>query len=250
MGVVSKEPEEEGQQGPDFLITGFGDLEENRRNEVEIDLADWGEAARSALDERMHLLQAPHAWNGSWLVVGEDDVAWIERIIEQVEDEQAEVLDPDVEQVAYDLSGWDDDARQQLLDGLEAEVITFGIEGDELLVHEIDERRVDELVDAIVDPGGEPSSEREARPEVMGNLYVAADRLVHDPEDPEGRLELIAGTEAAASSGPPYGMDDEWWVATIAAAEALIDRLGAEPLVFDEAVEQATALRSRLRPYV
>ena len=250
MGVVSKEPEPEDEQGPEFLITGFGDLEENRRAEVEIDLADWGEAARSALDERLHLLQAPHAWNGSWLVVGEDDVAWVERIIEQVEDERSVQLDPEVDQVAYDLAGWDEDNRQRLIDGLEDESIAYGIDDDELVVHEIDEQRVDELVDAILEPDAPPPAGGEARTEVMGELFVAADRLVHDPSDTAGRKAVADGAVEAAGHAPPYGMDKAWWTG-IGERCAELARLLESPSTDEElVVDQATLLRDLLRPYV
>ena len=250
MGLLSKQPEEDDERGPEVKITGFGDLDEPDRDQVELDFEDWSEPARAALDERLHLLEAPHHWEGATLVVAEADAPWIERIVEQVEDERAVELDPDVEQIGYDLSEWDVDNRDRLVHALEDEAIAYGFDDDELIVHEIDEQRVDELIDEIVAPGEPPAAGGEARTEVMGELFVAADRLVHDPRDGEGRQAIRAGAEEAATHAPPYGMDKAWWQGVgerCTALAALFDGPAADD---DHTVEAATALREVLRPYV
>jgi hypothetical protein len=250
MPIAQRNPHEDGEDGPEFKITGFGDLDEGGRDEVEIDLSDWGEAARNALDERLHLLQAPHTWNGSWLIIAEADEAWIDQIIDLVEDEQSVQLDPEVDQVGYDLAGWDDENRRRLLEGLDDEAIAYGLDGDELIVHEIDEQRVDELVDAILEPDAPPPAGGEARTEVMGELFVAVDRLVHDPDDNAGRKAVVDGAQEAATHAPPYGMDKEWWQ-RLGERCADLARLLESPARDDERViEQATILRDLLRPYV
>ena len=78
-------------------------------------------------------------------------------------------------------------------------------------MQEIDEVRVDEAIDAILEPDAAPVPGGEARTEVMGELFVAADRLIHDPSDPEGRQAIEAGADEAATHAPPYGMDRAWW---------------------------------------
>ena len=249
MGLVSKQPEDAEEQGPEVLITGFGGLDE-QQDEVELELDDWSEPARAALDERLHLLEAPHRWEGALLVVPEQDAAWVERILEQVEDERSAELDPDAEQIGYDLAGWDEPNRDLLVAALEDEAIAFGFDGDELIVHEIDEQRVDELIDEIVSPGAPPADGGEARTEVMGELFVAADRLAHDPRDHEGRRAIRAGAEEAATHAPPYGMDKAWW-------QGVGERCAALVLLFDGPVgdeepiaDAASSLREVLRPYV
>ena len=250
MGLVSKQPEEDDEQGPEVRITGFGDLDEPARDEVELDLEDWSEPARAALDQRLHLLEAPHRWDDAVLVVPEADVAWIERIVEQVEDERAVELDPEVEQIGYDLSDWDVTNRDLLVHALDDEAIAYGFDGDELIVHEIDEQRVDELIDEIVTPGAPPGPGGEARSEVMGELFVAADRLVHDPRDGEGRRSVRDGAEEAATHAPPYGMDKGWWQGVGARCTALVGLFDA-PSTDDEPIAEAAAeLREVLRPYV
>jgi hypothetical protein len=250
MGLVSKQPEEDDEQGPEVLITGFGDLDDSGRDLVELDFDDWSEPARAALDERLHLLEAPHQWEGATLVVPESDVAWVERIVEQVEDERATELDPDAEQIGYDLGGWDVVNRDLLVHALEDEAIAYGFDGDELIVHEIDEQRVDELIDAIVAPDAPPAAGGEDRTEVMGELFVAADRLVHDPRDRDGRRTVVDGAAEAAAQAPPYGMDKAWWRAVGERCSALAALWEARDADDVAVVEGAEALRELLRPYV
>jgi hypothetical protein len=174
----------------------------------------------------------------------------VERIMDQVEDDLSVSLDPDIEQIAYDLSTWDDATRDRLLDVLEDEAVPYGMDGDELFVHEIDEQRVDEMIDAIVHPGADPPDVEAAAPEVMGELFVAADRLVHDPTDAEGTLELIEAIRLAGSSPAPYGMDPVWWDGVLAHADQITVLLDTPTPDDDAVVEAATTLRDALRPYV
>ncbi len=76
---------------------------------------------RATLRERLATLGAPHRWEGTSLVDPGADEAWAERVMDQVEDELSALSSTtDVEQVAYDLAGWDDDAVA-LLDALAAD---------------------------------------------------------------------------------------------------------------------------------
>src|SRR3546814_20536270 len=115
---------------------------------------DGSERDRTVLKERLVALAVPHHWEEeTTLVVAADDEAWVERILDQVEDDLSTALDEDVEQVAYDLSQWDEDNLAVLVDGLVDEAIPHGFEGAELLVHQIDEERVDKNIAALVSPG-------------------------------------------------------------------------------------------------
>jgi hypothetical protein len=251
MGLVSRRPEdaEEDQDGSEIMITGFGDLDPNGPNPVGIDLTTWGETGRAALDERLHLLQAPHAWNDVILVIDEADMAWIGRIIEQVEDERTIALDPEADQIAYDLAGWDDENRSLLVHGLQDQAIAFGIDGEELVVQEADETRVDALVDTILEPDGDAPTGDEARAELMGELFVIADRLVHNPVDADARRELTEAAAEAQASAPPYGVEKAWWKG-IGEQGAAVAVMFLGPTPDEPIVEAATALRDALRPNV
>lgn len=251
MGLVSKRPEDEeqDQDGSEIMITGFGDLDPNGPAPVGIDLSTWGETGRAALDERLHLLQAPHAWNDAILVIDQADMAWIGRILEQVEDERTIALDPEADQIAYDLAGWDDENRSLLVHGLQDQAIAFGIDGEELVVQEADEERVDSLVDTILEPDGVAPVGPEARAELMGELFVVADRLVHSPLDADARQELATGAAEVGASAPPYGVDARWWKGIGEQSAGLVSLLETSTDE-DELTAAAAGLRDALRPNV
>lgn len=250
MGLVARRPEdEEGEEQSDVVITGFGDLDGDGPVPVGLDLTTWGEAGRTALDERFHLLEAPHGWNGPILVVAEADVPWISRIIEQVEDERSLALDPDTDQIAYDLTGWDEQNLSLLVHGLQDRAVAFALVDEELVVHEADEQQVDDLVDTILEPDG-PEVGEEARPELLGDLFLTVDRLVHHPRDKDAQEELVTGAAEVAASAPPYGVERPWWKGIGEQCAALAAQLDPVTLDDDEVIASATALRDALRPYV
>lgn len=253
MGLVSKEPEDDEEQENEerhVLITGFGALDGAAPDEVRIDLGSWSEAARAALDERLHLLEAPHGWDATTLVVDATNESWMHRVMEQVQEGRTVALDEDSDQIAYDLTEWDDQNRTLLLNGLQDQGIAHEIDGDDLVVQEIDEQRVDELVDAILEPDAPPAPGGEARAELMGELFVAADELTHDPRDTSAAGVVHTGAVEVAEHAPPYGVEKPWWHGIGTRCESLARLLESPSLDEDVVVEQATALRDALRPYV
>ncbi len=252
MGLLGQRSDDDEERG-DISIAGLEHLGEDEETVYELD--DWGDRGRSLLQARLATLGVPHRWEDvSSLVIAATDEAWVERVMDQVEDDLSLALDPDVPQVAYDLTSWDALGREQLFASLEDEAVPYGIDGEELFVHEIDEQRVDELIDAIVSPegGGDDDDDSDdpsgGVPEAMGELFVAADRLARDPGDAEGTLGLIA---AVRHPGPtPYGMDGVWWDSVVAKAGVLVELRDADEPDDDAVADAATELRDALRPYV
>jgi hypothetical protein len=243
------EGDDDDELGEAFGVTisGLEELETDT-DELVYELDGWADDAR-VLRDRLELLGVPHQWEGSSLVVSSADEAWVERVLDQVEDDLAQQVDPSIEQVAYDLSGWDEPLREALLDLLAEESVPHGLEGDELFVHEIDEQRVDEMVDAVLDPD-RPSRSATGGLEVMGELFVAADRLRRDPADQDGIRSLGEAASGASAAAPPYGMDRAWWGGTVPAETALVALIDSDPEEGDEVGARAAELRDRLRPYV
>lgn len=251
MGLLSERSEDDEERG-DISIAGLESLD-GGPDEIVYELDDWSDRDRAVLRERLETLGVPHTWEGLTLVVAATDDAWVERIMDQVEDDLSVSLDPDLPQIAYDLSGWDVDNRERLFSVLGDEAVPFGVDADELFVHEIDEARVDEVIDAIVSPpteGEDPPPATETAPQVMGDLFVAADRLVHDPADHEGTLSLIDAIRAAGAGAPPYGMDKVWWEGVLGNADELVVLLDSPSPDEEAIIERATTLRDGLRPYV
>lgn len=251
MGLLSQRSEGDDEH-EEVSIAGLEHLEGGGSgDECVFDLSEWSARGVALVRERLELFGVPHTWeDDTSLVVAAADEAWAERVLDQAEADLSLDLDPDVTQIAYDLTDWDAATREQLLDGLEDEAIPHGVDGDELFVHEIDEERVDELVDSIVTPGAVGATAGGDAAEVMGALFVAADRLVHDPNEHGAVLALIDAIRLAEEAPVPYGMDKVWWDDVQAKAESLTALLDVND-VDDEAVAAlATELRDGLRPYV
>ncbi len=248
MGLLSQRSGSD--EDPDQLaLDGLEDL--SRSSESTYDLGDWEERALEVLRERLDTLAVPHEWEDeTTLVVATSDEAWVERIIDQVEDDLAATLDPNLPQVAYDLSGWSDEDREQLLALLEEEAIPYGLEEDELFAHEIDEQRVDELVDQVVAPdGGAELAAPAGHADAMGELFVAVDVLRGEPLSPSAALALAAARRSA-DGPPPYGMDRAWWEDLLTKVDGLLELLDADPVDPEPVAELSAEVRELLRPYV
>jgi hypothetical protein len=222
-------------------------------DELVYELDDWDEQARTALTQALVTVGITHSWEGPTLVVQADDEDAVEHLMDEVDDELALALDPSIEQVAYDLSEWSEDQRIGLVEVLADAGIPNGWEGDELYVHDLDEQRVDELLARITDPQGALEADASggmAGAEIMSELFVSADRLMHDPQDHEGTLSLIDASRMAANVAVPYGIEDEVWSGVVAAASALARVVEGTDPDADAVIDQATALRQRLRPLI
>ncbi|MGK2947825.1 MAG: hypothetical protein ACSLFP_04575 [Acidimicrobiales bacterium] len=250
MGVLQQRGDDDEERA-EFTITGLDDLDSGAADDLLYELDEWSDHDRTMLRDRLETLMLPHRWEDTTLVVAPSDEAWVERVMDQVEEDLAAgPEDDDDEDVVYDLSDWDDDACMRLLDSLAAELIPYGLDDDDLIIHGVDERRVDQLVAQAADPSLVPEEGPAATLELMSELFIAADRLAHDHDDHEGTRGLVAATEQAAGAGPPFGMDATWWrgVATQAGElAALVTGDDAEP---EQVQEAASALRSTLRPYI
>jgi hypothetical protein len=251
MGLLTPQGEEDDEQG-DISIAGLDDLDGDGDDEITYELDEWSEGDRRLLRDRLETLGAPHTWEGTTLVVASADEAWVERIMDQVEEDLAAEAEaePEDEQVAYDLSEWDDDSCVQLLEALATEEIPYGLDDDELIVPSTDEARVDEIIAAITTPGATLTLGGPASFEAMSELFVAADELSHDPDDGGATTSLVAGARAAASSSVPYGLDAAWWDGVVARAGALADLIESPSPDHEQVVDLAADLRNELRPYI
>src|SRR5690606_31256914 len=152
------------------------------------------------------------AWEGTELQVAEVDEAAVDNVLDLVEG-GGPALDPDRDQVAYDLSDWDEDGIDTVAHELRAAGIPSGRDGDELFVHADDEEAVDERLDRVAHPhqlAAEPD-DGAVGAELLGDIFVAADRLQHDPEDGPGVAALVELGARVEASEPPYGLDAAEW---------------------------------------
>jgi hypothetical protein len=228
------------------------------------DLGDWSEMERQAVTDRLREAAIPHAWDGTDLHVAAEDEAPVENILDLVEGESDEDEDEDDEdapepldgrrdQVAYDLADWDDDQVDALVDELTNAGIDYAWDEDELYVYSDDEEAADEVFDkvsAAAEEAGGDGDDGMAGAELLGGLFVAADRLQHDSEDHDGVISILETSKVLEGSDPPYGVGAAEWKHLVEKVLALSDLL-LEEKIDDEAVTtQARDLRTSLRPFV
>ena len=193
----------------------------------------------------------------------EEDEEEADRLIDEADREA--FLDSGAEQVSYDLSDWDDDTSRasSRRHSRAPASSTRGTRHGELVVLDADENRVDAIVDAIEYPDQlEVDDEAEVEAEealaaaegldpqdVLSELFVAADRLMHDPLDHEGVLSLVDAARMAESLPLPYGFAPAVWNDLLIQVKRLQSSLEGE-VDDDSVIEQATALRASLRNFV
>ncbi|MGH9215123.1 MAG: hypothetical protein ACRDZS_02620 [Acidimicrobiales bacterium] len=244
------EPEPEADAAP----PGEPDTDDAGDTEVVYELDDWSEIERGAVTDRLREAGIPHGWDATSLLVSEADEAAVENILDIVEGdhEAALTLDTEQDQVAYDLSDWDDDRLTALVDELDAAGIAHGWDEDELFVYATDEQAVDELLDRVAHPHELPAETDEgpAGAELLGEVFVAADRLQHDPDDHEGTVSMLDLGHAVEAADPPYGLGSKEWDHLRGRVGALCSQLRASKVDEDAVMDAARDLRNALRSYV
>lgn len=245
---------------------GTDDVGDDSGEQIAYEYEDLDTEDRFVIDRVLADAGIVHAWEGATLVVAPYDEDEVDRLLDAAaEDDDAApdtddaLLDDDAEQVVYDLADWETDRRTELDGRLESEGIAHAFdETGDLVILAADEDRVDGIVDAIefpdqldADHGADAVGGLDAV-EALGGLFVAADRLVHDPSDTEGTLAAVDTARALASMPTPFGFAPPVWTDLLDRAGELRTLLETDAeIVDDEAVhDAATRLRSALRPYV
>lgn len=230
---------------------------------LEYDLGAWSVEQREMLDRLLTgaagdstpAIPVAYAWEGTTLVIPAGSAPMVDELLARVEVDVDLALDPAADKVAYDCAGLPDDQLESLLDALVREEIPFALTGDEeLFVLEADEARVEAIFDVVVDPD-ELEAEADdgmgrVAPDVLGEVFVAADRLRKDARDAEGVLGLVAGLEAIHEVPLPYGFRSELWNSFIDDIAGLSGLLHDDDSSDTDIEEAAAALRRRLRDYV
>jgi hypothetical protein len=251
------DPEDEEPSGPP------GDTDHARPDngalagdEVTYDLDRLSEMERQAATDRLREATIPHLWEGPVLHVAAEDEAAVDNILDIVEGAATPPLEPGRDQVAYDLVDWDGDQVEQLLAELRAGGLAHDWDGQELYVHADDEDAVDALFERVAGgedgEGGENGADErpEGDAELMGKIFVAADRLQHDGDDPEGTVGIIEAGQVVEDVRAPYGVDPREWERLQERVANLVDLLIEDTVDQEEVRTQARDLRGVLRPFV
>jgi hypothetical protein len=228
-------------------------------DEMLYDLDDWSDMERLAVADRLNEATIPFLWDGGTLQVAAIDQAPVENILDIVGGGSAEPdpepLDRARDQVAYDMSEWEDDQLSALADALAAAGIDYSWDSatDELFVYADDEEAADELFDKVAHPDqlDAEADDGAGGAELLGSIFVAADRLQHDGGDTEGTLAMVKAAMAfEAGEPPPYGVDPKQWDLVCERVTELGDLLSEDTVDEDEVEDRSRDLRTALRPFV
>ena len=237
---------------------GDQDDEEQDDDEVVYELDDWSGESRLLADGLLENAGIARVWQGGTLVVRAEDEAAVDEIVDNVDAMATPALDPDAPKIAYEVGDWTDAQRTGLAQRLgDAGIPYEWDEQGDLLVLEEDEARVEALFDAIEDPdeldAGLAEDEDDgglAAQEVLSDLFVSADRLMHDARDSEGVLTFVDAAARARTLSLPFGFERGVWDEIVARAGALAGDFENDVEDDDLIVERATELRNLLRGYV
>lgn len=230
-----------------------GDDEEELTGQVEFELSDWGSRERKLLDEELTALGVRKAWEAGTLVVAASDGDIVDDLIDEIEERTALDLGPDVTPVVYDVTDWPAGLEDRFIEALIEARIAHMRGYRELTVGVDDEEQVDTLVDEVTSAWEDEQDDDASGPdaqEVLSELFVSADRLLHDPSDRPATVRFDDASEAARAMAVPFGFVEADWTAITDRVEALADLLGETESSDDDITSAATDLRSHLRPLV
>jgi hypothetical protein len=223
------------------------------RGELEYDLDDWSHQGRTLLDRVLSASEIDHAWQGGVLMVRTRDEERVDLLVDEVQTTTLPTLDPAAERVIYEVAEWPDAAKYRLGDLLDGEGVAWEWDtmGD-LVVAAHDEEQVDAVVDRIeVGEAADIIDDGRSAPDLLGDLFVAADRLRRNPRDPQAVTAAVEGARVLSRIGLPYGYEQAYWDRVVAGGAALASLLADATHEDDDAVIDASeAYRGLLKDHV
>ena len=225
---------------------------------ITYDLDDWSDLERQAITERLREAGVPHGWEGPQLLIAAVDEGVVENILDIVEgesdDEPAEPLDPERDQMAYGVEELEDEELDALADALRTAGIAHAWGDDELYIY-ADDEAVDELFDKVQHPD-ELAPEDDENPEGDGDRGPVGRRLRRG-RPAAARRRGHRGHVVAAGHRPhdrrprgPVRHGRRDWESVCAAVGRLADVLAEDTVDEDKVMETAREVRAVMRPYV
>ncbi len=161
----------------------------------------------------------------------------------------------DEDEAEYDLAEWEPGERGAATATLLDADIPYRWEADlVLVVPAVAEEEVDRLLDELgeveeLDEGDDGADGGEEAQSAMADLFVAVDRLQHDPTDPDVVIQALDAANLVTDSLPPYGIARPVWRRIQELSATVVTDL--EDAVDEETVAaDARALREYLRDLV
>lgn len=197
-------------------------------SEVSWDCTPWSGEARRTLRTVLDGRGIPHAWEGTVLVARAEFEDAIDELVDEVSVADRPTLRPGGETEAWDVSPWSVESQAALTEsffeaGIPHEWSAEGL----LVVNAEDSERVEELIDGLGDPDGGEDMDGLELHDRLGELFVAADRLVSNPRDTGGAAGVIEGVGVLSGVALPFGVDSTLWRDLRSAGQHLVEAIAA-----------------------
>jgi hypothetical protein len=225
-------------------LAATGDDEEPER--IVYEVGTWPLALQAAAAQAMAESGIPHAWVGADLAIEEAYEDKVDALLDEVE-KGADVTGDDIDgEMSYELDDWTEDQRIELRQGLLDNSVPHRWEGDILVVAIADE----DTVDSILDQAEFSDNQTEMSPEIMSDLFVAADKLRRSANDGGSMASLADHLETMSPLRPPFGVERLVWKKIVDSSSMLSDTICDERSTDDAIRSKAGELRDLLHPYV
>ncbi len=205
--------------------------------QVAYELYEWSFEARRMLDGLLAAEDISHGWQGAVLIVREADEDRVDGLVEQAEQADGPILDPDVEKIGYGMDDWTAEAQSALVNalGLAGIAHEFSAEG-ELVIAEDDEEQVDEIIEgvteriAIDDELGEASLVIEGIKlnDLLGEVRVLATKLMKNAGDAKSTIAMVDKASTLSDVKTPFGFDSRRWSQIRLASTRMVETLADE----------------------
>lgn len=245
----------------DAVAPAFGGSGTGGARELSYECAEWSAESRAMLAGLLRSQEIPHAWQGTTLTVRAADEPAVDALVDEVIAAATPALPPDAERIVYEAAEWPVSLQNQLADALFAAGIAF--EWDEhgdLAVAVDDEEAVEGLIEELPDPDEVSADAPDGLDlhDLLGRLFVAADKLARRPADVSAVLEVAEVVPRVGAAPPPFGFESRQWRAIVEPATRLEELLSSEEggddgsggKSSDEVAALAGDLRDLLRGYV
>jgi hypothetical protein len=215
------------------------------------ELHEWASETRAMLAQLLIADQVPHSWQGTTLLAHESVEETVDALIEEVESAENTDLDPDKEQVAFEMEGWSGELQAALAERLGAAAVPHEFDADgDLVVHEEDEEQVEMVIEDLLARAAEEGLEELDGLEVndlLSNMFTATDRLRRDVHDGPAVLAAVEHGRRIAGVATPFGFGAPQWSALRQRCEELIELLEADDSEDEDIVDLAHRMRDSLQ---
>ncbi|HYI61311.1 MAG TPA: hypothetical protein VEW93_05855 [Acidimicrobiales bacterium] len=254
-GAADEDADEDGAEGATAGPDGEGEDEDDGPGQMAFELADWGARERKLLDDQLGALGVPRAWEASTLVVDASNADAVDDLIDEIEERTALDLAPGVEPVTYEVGDWPLGLEDRFIEALIEARIPHQRGYREIAVGVDDEEQVDALIEALTAAweDEQPTEEELDGPDaqqVLSELFVSADRLLHDATDRPATVRFDDAAGSVAEMGLPFGFAPGDWDDVVARVADLRTLLSEAESTDEQITEAARDLRTRLRPLV